>query len=79
MKTKYKTHWYGVKCAAHMRLERTSFSEQVTCLICLYHMGLYVPLVRLRDHQQDQIALSNLPEVPRGALMGLAEELAARP
>lgn len=23
----------------------------VTCLVCLYHLGLYMPLVKLREHQ----------------------------
>lgn len=25
--------------------------DHVTCLRCLYQMGLYVPLVKLREHQ----------------------------
>lgn len=28
--------------------------EAVTCRVCLYHLGLYVPLVKLREHQINQ-------------------------
>lgn len=28
--------------------------EPVTCLRCLYRMGLYVPLSKLREHQSEQ-------------------------
>lgn len=30
--------------------------DDVTCLRCLYRMGLYVPLVKLREHQDTQSA-----------------------
>lgn len=26
-------------------------TQYVTCHVCLYHLGLYVPLVKLREHQ----------------------------
>lgn len=26
----------------------------VTCRVCLYHLGLYVPLSKLREHQDAQ-------------------------
>lgn len=28
----------------------------VTCRVCLYHLGLYVPLVKLREHQDAESA-----------------------
>jgi hypothetical protein len=29
-------------------------NEYVTCCACLYHLGLYMPLVKLVEHQQAQ-------------------------
>jgi hypothetical protein len=31
----------------------TNDIEKVDCIICLYHLGLYVPLVKLHGHQND--------------------------
>lgn len=28
--------------------------QYVTCRVCLYHMGLYTPLAKLREHQYEQ-------------------------
>lgn len=32
----------------------SSYPEDVTCLVCLYQMGYYVPLSKLREHQAMQ-------------------------
>jgi hypothetical protein len=36
--------------------------EDVTCHICLFRLGLYVPLVKLREHQ----AWNKFSALPRG-------------
>jgi hypothetical protein len=43
----------GAVCDTHpSRATRfTNDDTEVTCLRCLYHMGLYVPLERLKEHQ----------------------------
>lgn len=39
-------------CGQAVRGTRTvTCAEGVTCRVCLYHLGLYVPLVKLREHQ----------------------------
>lgn len=35
-------------------IQTTAVREDVTCLVCLYHLGLYMPLVKLREHQSEQ-------------------------
>lgn len=32
-------------------LHATQITDRVTCLVCLYHLGLYVPLSKLTEHQ----------------------------
>jgi hypothetical protein len=34
----------------------TEYTANVTCRICLYRLGLYVPLVKLREHQDTHSA-----------------------
>jgi hypothetical protein len=37
----------------------TPYQGEVTCLICMYHLGLYVPLVKLKEHQFMQRLMTN--------------------
>lgn len=48
-------------CGAFLRgfiwnIQTTHDPGAVTCLVCLYHLGLYVPLVKLREHQNAESA-----------------------
>lgn len=45
-----KVH-YGPCGAARAPIIITCYPESVTCLVCLYHLGRYVPLSKLREHQ----------------------------
>lgn len=42
----YKHHYWG-RC----RGLQTTNPDSVTCRVCLYHLGLYMPLVKLKAHQ----------------------------
>lgn len=53
----HRVHFAGVPCATLARTyswRRVVAVEpvDVTCFICLYHMGLYVPLTKLVEHQR---------------------------
>lgn len=46
-------------CGAILRsfswnLAMTREPTEVTCLVCMWHLGLYMPLVKLREHQYVQ-------------------------
>lgn len=52
----HRVHFAGVPCATLARTYSwrrvvAEHPEDVTCHICLYHMGLYVPVTKLREHQ----------------------------
>lgn len=53
-----RVHWASptMQCGASLsayswNLQRTAYEPDVTCLVCLYHLGRYMPLSKLRDHQ----------------------------
>ncbi len=35
----------------------TAYEPDVTCLVCMWHLGRYVPLVKLREHQRESRAI----------------------
>jgi hypothetical protein len=37
-------------------LHATEHPDRVTCRVCLYHLGLYMPLVKLKEHQDAESA-----------------------
>lgn len=46
--------WSPVCGASPFYLIALADSDAVTCRVCLYWMGLYVPLAKLREHQAAQ-------------------------
>lgn len=62
MKTRpLRTHWKPrpharfTQCGRRLRHYAEYNVEYVTCLVCLYHLGRYVPLSKLREHQAQQV------------------------
>lgn len=46
---------YARSLGLHMpRFKQATEREQVDCLICLWHLRRYIPLVKLREHQWNQ-------------------------
>ena len=59
MSRPYKVHYvasHRTLCATPLQYNAhpdrtTPYHSEVTCLICLYHLGLYTPLVKLAEVQ----------------------------
>jgi hypothetical protein len=51
----FKTHFgHDSRSLCHTDGRTTAYEPDVTCRRCQYHLGLYVPLSRLREHQAAQ-------------------------
>jgi hypothetical protein len=55
----HRTHstavWARKQCTVRAPVFRYSTDNSaVTCRVCLYHLGFYVPLSKLREHQGRQ-------------------------
>ena len=59
-----RTHWrverypsdsWKTACGADIYLDKLCYAEYlkelVDCRVCMYHLGLYIPLSKLREHQ----------------------------
>lgn len=54
LKVHAHTHGLPICDVQRLRPRLTDNDENVTCLRCLYYMGLYVPFERLKEHQYFQ-------------------------
>lgn len=49
-----KIHFAGPRgaiCSQRRAIRETPHEPSVTCRVCLYWLGLYVPIAKLREHQ----------------------------